>query len=261
MACVCVITHRIQRTIFTPIPTQQAYYDLDRTAQQLIYRTMLLPPTPQWEQFLPWRDDLGSLNLVCFPFLLLFTALSLIGLVVAPVISLVMLLCCPLMQLCQAQCCLECTSDYRGEQRQQYYEIKLQAMAGYPIDYCTLDSVTEELMAYLSGHGVTVDQVFVRDGFGYGERPDGCATIPASALTGADMAALQAHDQQQQQQMQMAPQQQHRGMEEGGVGRRADDRADSLLHAQHSDSHAYRLNDAAAASSSSRVESARSTLE
>ena len=232
---------RIQRTIFTPIPSQQTYYELDRLVQSLVYRRWLVPLSPAWDEFIPWRDELGALNFLCFPLLLMCTAGYFMGLLAAPFVSCVMLLCCPLLRVSQTDCCIQCSSDYKGDDRPTvYYEVKLQGMAGYPIAYSSLDYATDQVLSYLHAHGVTQDQVYVKDGFTWGEpKPSGCATIPASALTPADVLALQADEQQMQQ---MAQQQME--MESGrgrGMGQQAGDGVS--LVSQHSEPHAYRLSE------------------
>lgn len=243
----CVVTafHRIQRTIFTPIPSQDTYCELARLVQQVMYRRELVPPSPDWPRFIPWRDELGDLNYLCFPLLILGTLNSIMGLVCAPIVSLILLLFYPLARLTQSQSCLDCTSDYRVDQPHQYYEIKLHIAGGYPIAYSSLDSLTDTLLAYLHAHGVTQQQVWVRDGFEYGETDgSGCATIPVSALTAADIAGLQQADEQAAQQMAVIQPEHMVDVEVGGMGWRAAGGGDHLLSVQPSDGHAYRLSDA-----------------
>ena len=206
------------------------YDELSRLVQRLMYRRLLVPLAPVWSEFIPWREEWGGFNLVCYPLLLMGTIGAVIALLAELVLPLVFLLLYPLFYLRQTQCCMDSMSRYRGDQRpQQYYEIRLHLMAGYPIAYSSLDSITEQLLAYLHAHGVTQEQVWVRDGVNEADE-GGFAAVSASTLTAADVAALQAEEQQQ-----------HDGdIEEGGMGQRAD-----LLQSHQSDAPAYRLSDAA----------------
>ncbi|MCJ1297124.1 hypothetical protein MMC34_008693 [Xylographa carneopallida] len=197
---ICFITvHRIQRTILTSIPSRAEYEQLDQLVQRLLCRRYLVPLAPDWPHCVPWREDCDVLNYICLSVLLLNSAAYCLGLLLSPFLSLGVLLCFPFAALAQSQLCLRCTGDYRGdsEQQQVVFEVKLQALAGYPIAYSSLDGVTEGVLSFLHARGVAQEQVWVRDGYSHAyQHPSGCATIPVSALSAAGVAALQAEEQQ-----------------------------------------------------------------